>query len=63
MRIYYAWRPNLHDEGNNHLIELAIAGSAEMIVTRNLRDFRQMELHFPHLRICTPEDLLEELQS
>ncbi len=63
VRIYYAWRPNLHDEGDNHLIELAIAGSAEMIVTRNLRDFRQMELHFPHLRICTPEDFLEELQS
>jgi putative PIN family toxin of toxin-antitoxin system len=63
VRIYYAWRPNLRDEGDNHLIELAIAGSADMIVTRNLRDFRQMELHFPHLRSCTPEAFLEELQS
>ena len=26
--IYYGWRPNLRDEGDNHLIELAVAGSA-----------------------------------
>ena len=24
--IYYLWRPNLHDEGDNFLIELALAG-------------------------------------
>jgi len=62
VRIYYAWRPNLRDEGDNHLVELAIAGAADMIVTRNLRDFQQMELRFPQLRICTPEAFLEELQ-
>ncbi|APR03991.1 putative toxin-antitoxin system toxin component, PIN family [Thauera chlorobenzoica] len=63
VRIYYAWRPNLRDEGDNHLVELAVAGSADMIVTRNLKDFRQMELNFPHLRICSPETFVEELQS
>lgn len=62
VRIYYAWRPNLRDEGDNHVVELAIAGGASMIVTRNLKDFRQMELRFPQLRICTPETFLEELQ-
>ena len=25
-RIYYAWRPNLRDEADNHVIELAVAG-------------------------------------
>lgn len=30
--IYYGWRPNLSDEGGNHLIELAIAGNARTIV-------------------------------
>ena len=24
--VYYGWRPNLSDEGDNHLIELALAG-------------------------------------
>lgn len=63
VRIYYGWRPNLRDEGDNHLVELAVAGRAEMIVTRNLRDFQGMELRFPGLRICAPEVFLEELHS
>jgi len=59
-RIYYAWRPNLRDEADNHLIELAVAGNAEVIVTRNIRDFRCAELRFPAIQIITPESLLGE---
>jgi putative PIN family toxin of toxin-antitoxin system len=33
IKIFYGWRPNLRDEGDNHLVELAIAGGAEAIVT------------------------------
>jgi len=32
-RIYYGWRPNVPDEGDNHLVELAVAGGAQAIVT------------------------------
>lgn len=60
-RIYFGWRPNLPDEGDNHLVELAIAGGAHYIVTRNLRDVARMELKFPTLRVVSPEDFLEEL--
>ena len=56
--IYYKWRPNLKDEGDNHLIELAVAGNAEFIVTNNLKDFRNTELLFPQLKIVKPDDLL-----
>ncbi len=59
VRIYYGWRPNLPDEGDNHLIELAIAGHAEAIVTHNVRDLRLGELRLGHLRICTPAEFLE----
>jgi putative PIN family toxin of toxin-antitoxin system len=62
-RIYYGWRPNLHDEGDNHLVELAIAGGAEYIVTRNLRDVARMELLFPRLKVVFPETLLKEMKS
>ncbi len=61
-RIYYAWRPNLRDEGDNHLLELAIAGNAQYLITYNLKDFRTMELKFPELRICSPEQFLQEVQ-
>ena len=58
--VYYNWRPNLRDEGDNHLIELAVAGNARFVVTYNLRDFNQAELKFPSMAICTPEQLLEK---
>ncbi|WP_051088820.1 PIN domain-containing protein [Lamprocystis purpurea] len=35
-RVYFRWRPNVPDEGDNHLVELAITGGAQAIVTRNL---------------------------
>ncbi len=59
VEVYYAWRPNLPDEGDNHLIELAIAAQADGIVTRNLRDLTRGELKFPALEILTPEYCLE----
>ncbi len=62
-RIYSTWRPNLPDEADNHLVELAVAGGARFIVTRNLRDVARMELKFPELRIVSPEDFLKEIAS
>jgi predicted nucleic acid-binding protein len=60
-QVFYGWRPNLRDEGDNHIIELAVAGAAEAIVTQNIKDFRQAELKFPGLRLFTPTELLKEL--
>jgi putative PIN family toxin of toxin-antitoxin system len=57
-RIYYGWRPNLRDEGDNHLVELAVAGGADTIVTHNIRHLKTMELRFPGLAIATPAQLL-----
>ena len=62
-RIYYGWRPNLPDEGDNHLVELAVAGGADYIVTRNFRDVARMELLFPGLKVVFPETLLKEMKS
>ena len=56
--IYFGWRPNLRDEGDNHLIELALAGGASMIVTHNVKDLASTELKFPQLLILTPAQLL-----
>lgn len=53
--IYYLWRPNLKDESDNFLIELAIAGNARCIVTNNIKDLTGAELSFENLQIVTPE--------
>lgn len=57
--IYYLWRPNLADEADNHLLELAAAGNAQWIVTNNVRDFKRAELRFLGIQILTPEQILE----
>jgi predicted nucleic acid-binding protein len=59
VEVFYAWRPNLPDEADNHLIELGVAAQAQAIVTRNLRDVSRGELKFPSLRVLTPEQCLE----
>ena len=61
--MYYQWRPNLRDESDNHLIELAVAGNAQYIVTRNIRDLVSGQLAFPHLKIATPEQYLKDNPS
>ena len=61
VEIYFSWRPNLPDEGDNHIVELAVAGGAEMIVTNNVRDFRHAQLRFPGLRTVSPHEFLKEL--
>ena len=58
-RVYYSWRPNLRDEGDNHLMELAVAGGATSIITKNVKDFKQSDLSFPDISILTPKQLLE----
>ena len=49
--IYYLWRPNIIDEGDNLLIELAVAGNATHIVSNNVADFNNAELTFPAIQI------------
>ena len=56
--IYYLWRPNLKDENDNFLIELALAGNSKLIVTNNVKDLVGAELRFEELRILRPEQLL-----
>ena len=43
---------------DNFLIELAVAGNADFLVTNNIKDFKNMQLKFPGIQIVTPEQLL-----
>ena len=58
--IHYIWRPNLKDEGDNFLIELAVAANAKYIVTNNLKDFSKAQLRFDSFSIITPEQAIKE---
>ena len=58
-RVYFSWRPNVPDESDNHVVELAVAGGATAIVTRNIRDFARMELRFEQLAVIGPDELVK----
>ena len=61
VKVYYLWRPNLRDEADNHVLELAVAAGAEIIVTNNIKDFANANLRFPGVRVLRPSDVLKEL--
>ncbi len=60
INITFLWRPNLPDESDNHLVELAVAGNAEWIVTGNVKDLATGELLFEGFRVATPGQWLRE---
>lgn len=55
---YFLWRPNLPDEADNHLIELAANGNGQYVVTWDVRHLRRGELSFPRLKVVTPREYL-----
>ncbi len=58
--IYYSWRPNLKDEDDNFIVELAVASGAKYILTYNLKDFSDAELSFNY-KVTTPETFIKEI--
>ena len=58
-KIYYLWRPCLPDPGDDMILELAVAGSCNYIVSYNIRDFRGADQF--GIKILTPGQLLKLL--
>lgn len=59
--IYFSWRPNLPDESDDHVLELAVACGAKHLVTHNVRDFQWGELRFVLPLVVTPEEHLKRI--
>ncbi len=57
--IYFLLRPNLQDEKDNKIVELAVVSQSEFLITSNIRDFRSAELKFEELQIVTPSEFLK----
>ncbi len=58
IQVQYLWRPNLPDEDDNFIMEIAVAASPCTIVTYNVRDFRRGEQVFAGIRIAQPAEVL-----
>lgn len=60
--IHYLWRPNLRDEGDNHILELAVAGQARYVISQNIKDFNFSEIHLPEIEVIHPFDFFDVLE-
>lgn len=58
--IYFLLRPNLKDETDNMLVELAVTSQSDYLITSNVRDFENAQLKFEQLKIITPGEFVEK---
>jgi len=61
VHLHYLWRPQLRDPDDEMVLETALNGRAEMLVTLNIGDFAAAS-HF-RLKVATPSAFLRQLQE
>ena len=57
--IYFLLRPNLKDEKDNMIVELAVTSQSDYIITSNAKDFKNAELKFDELKVITPSEFVK----
>ncbi|KTT25240.1 putative toxin-antitoxin system toxin component, PIN family [Pseudacidovorax intermedius] len=62
VRLHYLWRPQLNDAGDELVLELAVNGQADWLVTFNQADFARAAPRFG-LRLATPAAFLSMLEK
>ncbi len=58
--VYFRLRPSLPDPGDEFLLELAVAGRADAIVTHNVRHLAEAERF--GINVMTPREFLKTIQ-
>ncbi len=61
--IYFLFRPNLKDEKDNMVVELALTSQSDYIITSNTRDFKNAQLKFDQLKIITPSEFVKRWRN
>lgn len=61
VQIHYLWRPRLHDPADEMVLEAAVNGQAEALVTFNLRHFADVPAQFGIL-LMSPFEALRKIK-
>ena len=56
------YRPLSNDPDDDMVLDVAINGGADVIVTSNVRDFRTAALHFD-IQVLTPKEFLKQFRN
>ncbi|MEZ4860778.1 MAG: putative toxin-antitoxin system toxin component, PIN family [Caldilineaceae bacterium] len=59
---YYFWRPQLRDPGDEMVLETAINGGADMVVTFNLRDYGKAPQQFG-IALFQPREAIRRIRQ
>lgn len=62
VQVYFQWRPQLHDQDDEMVLETAINGRADALVTHNRADFAAGARVFG-TRILMPSEFLREVEA
>lgn len=60
--VHFAWRPQLRDPADEMILEAAINGRADAIVTFNVKDFATSVAQFG-LAVLSPSQVLERMRE
>ena len=62
VNVHFRWRPQLTDPSDEMVLETAVNGGAQMLVTHNIRDFAWVATQF-ELKVVTPQQFCQEWKS
>ena len=62
VEVSFQWRPQLADANDEMVLEAAVNGHADALVTHNVKDFAKAAPRFG-LRVLRPGELLKEIRS
>ncbi|MGE3840212.1 MAG: putative toxin-antitoxin system toxin component, PIN family [Vicinamibacterales bacterium] len=62
VRISYLWRPMLPDPGDDLVLETAVNGSAQLLITFNRRHFEPAAAHFG-IEVVAPGEAVRRLEG
>jgi putative PIN family toxin of toxin-antitoxin system len=62
VNVRYQWRPQLSDANDEMVLEAAVNGRADALVTHNIKDFKAAGTKF-NLRIMLPANVLAEMRK
>jgi putative PIN family toxin of toxin-antitoxin system len=62
VELHFAWRPQLRDPGDEMVLEAAVNGHVDALITHNLADFEVAKTRFS-LNVWTPAKALKQLEK
>jgi putative PIN family toxin of toxin-antitoxin system len=60
--VYFQWRPQVADPNDEMVLEAAVNGNADALVTNNLRDFAGIPQRF-NLQVLSPVQMLRKVRQ